>query len=130
EKAKPGDSVQIDVKVVKIGGTKIYPYTACDDCTHLRVLRLYRRLNRLSSLDFLNQVLEAFPFPIRKIQTDRAGSSRSPSCSPWSGERSASATPSRGARIRTARSSAATGSTWKSSGSGTPSTRSMRRRRL
>jgi len=46
EKARPGDSVQIDVKVVKIAGTRAYQYTACDDCTRLRVLRLYRRLNR------------------------------------------------------------------------------------
>src|SRR5262249_11200165 len=30
-----------------------------------------RRLNMLSSLDFLNQVLEAFPFAIHKLQTDR-----------------------------------------------------------
>jgi len=29
-KAKPGNSVQIDVKVVKIAGTKAYQYTARD----------------------------------------------------------------------------------------------------
>jgi transposase InsO family protein len=71
EKAKPGESVQVDVKVVKVAGTKAYQYTACDDCTRLRVLRLYRRLNVLSSLDFLGQVIRAFPFRIRKLQTDR-----------------------------------------------------------
>ena len=71
EKATPGESVQVDVKVVKIGGTKAYQYTACDDCTRLRVLRLYRRLGTLSSLDFLSQITQAFPFPIRKLQTDR-----------------------------------------------------------
>src|SRR5207249_6038256 len=70
EKAKPGESVQIDVKVVRVGGTKAYQYTALDDCTRLQVLRLYRRLNTFSSLDFLAQVLRALPFPIRKIQTD------------------------------------------------------------
>ena len=36
EKAKPGDSVQIDVKVVKVAGTKAYEYIACDECTQLR----------------------------------------------------------------------------------------------
>ena len=71
EKATPGESVQVDVKVVKIGGTKAYQYTACDDCTRLRVLRLYRRLDTLTSLDFLSQIVQAFPFPIRKLQTDR-----------------------------------------------------------
>jgi len=70
EKAKPGESVQIDVKVVKVAGAKAYQYTALDDCTRLRVLRLYRRLNTFSSLDFLGQVRRAMPFPIRKIQTD------------------------------------------------------------
>ena len=70
EKATPGESVQVDVKVVKLGNTKAYQYTACDDCTRLRVLRLYRRQDTLTSLDFLNQIIAAFPFPIRKLQTD------------------------------------------------------------
>jgi len=70
EKATPGESVQVDVKVVKIAGTQAYQYTACDDCTRLRVLRLYRRQNTFSSLDFLSQIVAAFPFPIRKLQTD------------------------------------------------------------
>jgi transposase InsO family protein len=70
EKATPGESVQIDVKFVRVGGTKAYQYTALDDCTRLRVLRLYRRLHVLSSLDFVAEVVHAFPFPIRKIQTD------------------------------------------------------------
>jgi len=52
EKPTPGDSVQIDVKVVKVAGRKVFQYTACDDCTRLRVLRLYRRQNQWSSLDF------------------------------------------------------------------------------
>ncbi len=55
---------------MKLAGTKAYQYTALDDCTRLRVLRLYRRLNVFSSLDFLAQVRRALPFPIRKIQTD------------------------------------------------------------
>ena len=70
EKATPGESVQVDVKVVKLGNTKAYQYTACDDCTRLRVLRLYRQQNTFSSLDFLQQITAAFPFPIRKLQTD------------------------------------------------------------
>jgi transposase len=69
EKATPGESVQVDVKVVKIGNTKAYQYTACDDCTRLRVLRLYRRQNTFTSVDFLTQIVAAFPFPIRKLQT-------------------------------------------------------------
>ena len=70
EKATPGESVQVDVKVVKLGTTKAYQYTACDDCTRLRVLRLYRRQDTLTSIDFLNEIITAFPFAIRKLQTD------------------------------------------------------------
>src|SRR5215510_12750739 len=57
EKATPGESVQVDVKVIKLGNTKAYQYTACDDCTRFRVLRLYRRQNTLTSLEFLNQIV-------------------------------------------------------------------------
>jgi len=71
EKATPGESVQVDVKVVKVDGRKAYQYTAIDDCTRLRVLRLYRRRNVRVSQEFLGQMIQAFPFPIRKVQTDR-----------------------------------------------------------
>jgi transposase len=70
EKEGPGDSVQVDVKVGPRGRTKWFQYTAIDDCTRLRVLRLYRRQNHRSSLAFLRELTDAFPFPIRKIQVD------------------------------------------------------------
>lgn len=71
EKATPGESVQVDVKVVTVNGTKAYQYTACDDCTRYRVLRLFPRLNAETSVAFLAELRRALPFPIRKIQTDR-----------------------------------------------------------
>jgi len=70
EKPNPGDSVQVDVKVVKRAGTKAYQYTACDDCARYRVLRLYRHLDQRSSLDFLAEVRRRLPFAIRRVQTD------------------------------------------------------------
>ena len=70
EKEYPGDSVQVDVKVVARGRSKWFQYTAIDDCTRMRVLRLYRRQNQHSSLSFLRELTAAFPFPIRKIQVD------------------------------------------------------------
>jgi transposase InsO family protein len=70
EKPHPGDSVQIDVKVVTVKARKCFQYTALDDCTRLRVLRLSREQNQRSSLAFLEQVRQSFPFPIRKVQTD------------------------------------------------------------
>lgn len=70
EKPHPGDSVQIDVKVVKVNARKCFQYTALDDCTRLRVLRLSREQNQRSSLAFLEEVRRSFPFPIHKVQTD------------------------------------------------------------
>lgn len=35
EKNEPGDSVQVDVKVVKLQRDKVFQYTAIDDCTRL-----------------------------------------------------------------------------------------------
>jgi transposase InsO family protein len=70
EKERPGDSVQVDVKVVARGRSKWFQYTAIDDCTRVRVLRLYRRQNHRSSLAFLRELTAALPFQIRKIQVD------------------------------------------------------------
>jgi transposase InsO family protein len=70
EKPEPGDCVQVDVKFVRIAGRWAFQYTALDDCTRFRVLRLYRRLHQSSSLAFLAQLCRAFPFRIRKLQCD------------------------------------------------------------
>jgi transposase InsO family protein len=70
EKAEPGESVQVDVKVVKVGGRPAFQYTAIDDCTRYRVLRLYPRQNQWSSLEFLGELKRALPFPIRQLQSD------------------------------------------------------------
>jgi transposase InsO family protein len=70
EKDQPGDSVQVDVKFVRVNRQRYFQYTAVDDCTRFRVLRLYRQLNQYSSLSFLRELREAMPFPIRKLQSD------------------------------------------------------------
>jgi transposase InsO family protein len=70
EKDQPGDSVQVDVKVIKLANEKVFQYTALDDCTRMRVLRLYPRQNQHASLDFLRELTDALPFAIRKIQCD------------------------------------------------------------
>jgi transposase InsO family protein len=70
EKAEPGESVQVDVKYVRIAGRWAFQYTALDDCTRFRVLRLYRRLHHGSSLAFLTELRRAFPFPIKRVQSD------------------------------------------------------------
>ena len=62
--------MQVDVKYVRIAGRWAFQYTALDDCTRFRVLRLYRHLHRGSSLAFLAELRRAFPFPIRRLQCD------------------------------------------------------------
>jgi len=53
-----------------VGGHKAYQYTACDDCTRYRVLRLFPRQDTRTSLDFLAELRRVLPFPIQKVQTD------------------------------------------------------------
>jgi len=69
-KEQPGDCVQIDVKEVKVAGKTCVQYTALDDCTRYRVLRLYPRKYHGTSLEFLTTVRHVLPFPIRKVQVD------------------------------------------------------------
>jgi hypothetical protein len=47
EKAEPGETVQIDVKFGKMAGRWAFQYTALDDRTRFRVLRLYPRLQQV-----------------------------------------------------------------------------------
>ena len=43
---------------------KFYQYTAIDDCTRLRVLRVYPRCNQATSIRFLDEVLAKLPFRV------------------------------------------------------------------
>lgn len=68
ERLIPGDRVQMDTCKI---GPGIYQYTAVDDCTRYRVLRIHKRRTAANTLDFLDCVIEEMPFPIQRIQTDR-----------------------------------------------------------
>jgi transposase len=86
EKQQPGHRVQIDVKFVEplpaaAGGPKpevkpvgkrgkFYQYTAIDDCTRLRILKIYPRNNQKTAIEFLDHVLTQLPFAVDTIQTD------------------------------------------------------------
>lgn len=50
---------------------KLYQYTVIDDCTRVKIIRLYPNKQAVSTLDFLNQVVAGFLFPIQSIETDR-----------------------------------------------------------
>jgi transposase InsO family protein len=73
EKQLPGHRVQVDVKFIEpLPGTrkKHYQYTAIDDCTRLRVLRIYPRNDQKTAIQFLDYLLERLPFTVQTIQTD------------------------------------------------------------
>ena len=64
----PGDRIQIDTCKIAPG---IYQYTAIDDCTRWRVLDIYKRRTANNTLQFIEKIVEEFPFPIQRIQSDR-----------------------------------------------------------
>ena len=57
EKPQPGHQVQIYVKfVAPLGGRKrrYHQFTAIDDCTRLRILRIFERLNQRTAIQFFD----------------------------------------------------------------------------
>jgi transposase InsO family protein len=75
-KQVPGHHIQVDVKFLTLtteDDRKIrrYQYTAIDDATRIRVLKIYHRHNQKSSIDFIDYVVEKFPFRIHTVRTDR-----------------------------------------------------------
>ncbi len=64
----PGRSVQLDVKFVPCVGRarqRFYQFTAIDEATRFRVLRVYDHNNTKTAMEFLN-----FAFAIQRIQAD------------------------------------------------------------
>ena len=80
EKQQPGHRIQIDDKFVEplktavkpAAGrrTKYYQFTAIDDCTRLRVLRIYPKCDQKTAIQFADYVLQRMPFHVQVIQTD------------------------------------------------------------
>jgi transposase InsO family protein len=66
----------MDVKFVNLTtdqGSRVrrYQYTAIDDATRIRALRIYRRHTQRNAIRFIDYVIEKFPFRIHTIRTDR-----------------------------------------------------------
>jgi transposase InsO family protein len=68
----PGQRLQLDVKYspMLVGGKTVYVYVAVDECTRWRFTRAYDELNEHWTVDFLERLKAACPFPIWCIQTD------------------------------------------------------------
>ena len=76
EKQVPGHHIQMDVKFLKFidnnqRSVKRYQYTAIDDATRIRALKIYARHNQKNACNFVDYVIEKFPFRIQTIRTDR-----------------------------------------------------------
>ena len=73
EKAQPGHRLQVDVKFLeRIPGTRrrFYQFTAIDDCTRIRVLKVYDACTQRTAIAFIDDVLRRLPFRVHVIQTD------------------------------------------------------------
>jgi len=70
----PGQKVQIDVKYVPrkcvVDGKKYYQFTAVDECTRWTYRQMYDEKSTYSAKQFLDELVQAAPFPIRMAQTD------------------------------------------------------------
>jgi transposase InsO family protein len=73
-KKSPGHHVQIDVKInifIREGRKiKRFQYTAIDDATRIRALKIYDRHTQANAIDFVDYVIKLFPFRINNIRTD------------------------------------------------------------
>jgi len=67
EKSQPGHRLQIDVKFLeRIAGSRkrLYQFTAIDDCTRIRVLKIYDVCNQKSAISFVDEVIRRLPFRV------------------------------------------------------------------
>jgi transposase InsO family protein len=79
EKPEPGHRLHVDVKFLERIPEKrgrYYQYTAIDDCTRLRVLKIYDRCNQKTSMQFVDYALSRLPFRAQVIQTDNGAEFR------------------------------------------------------
>jgi len=75
-KTVPGHHIQADVKILTLkasDGTCVrrYQYTAIDDATRVRALKIYTRHTQQNAIFFIDYVIDKFPFRIHTIRTDR-----------------------------------------------------------
>lgn len=80
-KQAPGRHIQMDVKFLIFKGkqdqkVKRYQYTAIDDATRVRALTVYKRHTQANAIDFVDHIIEKFPFRIQQIRTNNVMSSR------------------------------------------------------
>jgi len=75
-KTVPGHHVQLDVKFLQLKDqngkmVKRYQYTAIDDATRIRALQIFPKHNQACAIQFMDYVIDKFPFRISTVRTDR-----------------------------------------------------------
>lgn len=70
-----GHHIQMGVKFLPFKGkngekARRFQYTAIDDATRVRALQVYEKHTQAIAIDFVNHIIEKFPFRIREIRTD------------------------------------------------------------
>ncbi|HTL46034.1 MAG TPA: IS481 family transposase [Vicinamibacterales bacterium] len=73
EKPRPGHRIQVDVKFLErlpSTGRRLYQFTAIDDCTRIRVLKVFDACNQKTAIRFIEDVRRRLPFRILVVQTD------------------------------------------------------------
>src|SRR5262245_48974956 len=66
----PGQSVPVDVKHLKAQSGRLYQFTAIDEATRDRGLKIYDHNPIQSTIHFINEVRQAFPAAIRRVPKD------------------------------------------------------------
>ena len=75
EKQVPGHHIQVDVKFLNLRNNKgkeikRFQYTAIDDATRVRALKIYEKHTQENAIAFIDHVVSKFPFRIHTIRTD------------------------------------------------------------
>jgi transposase InsO family protein len=74
-KQVPGHHVQMDLKFLtpltpKVRKIRRFQYTAIDDATRIRALKIHNKHTKQNAIDFVDYVLSKFLFRIQTIRTD------------------------------------------------------------
>lgn len=75
EKQVPGHHIQVDVKCLNFEGpdgkkVRRFQYTAIDDATRIRALKIYLKHTQENAIEFMDHVIGRFPFRIHTVRTD------------------------------------------------------------
>ena len=70
----PGEIFEMDIKYVPetIENMQYYQFTAIDCASRWRYIKIYECMSNQNAIDFLHEVIAAFPYRIKAIKTDNA----------------------------------------------------------